>query len=209
MIWLAGQNGIQLDVFEQYGGKFIFVEQVNTNANSTSIQVLIVNCCNDERVKSDINERYDLLVSQGYSSIIGLRDVYPKLHSEIPHLKQELCTNLKTGSIPIRLHLAIMEIEAWFLEEISHFAKIEPTMTPSWLITNGFDYINNRSHSIPNPADTLDLIYAKANKRYTKSNNHRKRTINSLDFSELCSNVRTKSSSLDEFLTSIENGLGI
>ena len=206
LISLAGAVGIKLNIFEQFKGQLVFLNAINNNVGQISIEVLIVNCHNDERVKTEINNQYDGLVAQGYSSVIGLRDVYPKIHSDIPNLQQELHTGIKSGIIPIRLHLAIMEIEAGFLEEITHFEKIEPTMTSNWLLANGFDYVNSCAESIHHPANELDSIYAKVRKRYNKTSKHRKRTINSLDFNILLSIVRTKSTSLNDFITSIEKG---
>ena len=139
--------------------------------------------------------------------IIGLRDVYPFEISEIQQLRDNLHIGLPNGPIPIHLHLAIMEIEAWFLEELSHFKKIDPRLDIDSLVSNGFDPNSIRAHQLPNPAKTLDEIYKTVEKRYSKNRRQIQRTVDALSYEELYMNVRDNSGSLDEFINSLELGM--
>jgi len=202
---LAGSHGIAFEVHTQHKG-YLSWSELRTN-QSPVIHVLVANCCNDEQVKSQIKDRYELLKSDGYSLIVGLRDVYPFSHDEIPLLEKNLLVDLPTGSLPIHLHLAIMEIEAWFLEEITHFSRIDNKITTAELIANGFDHINVCACDLPHPAETLGKIYQRVGKGYSKNKRQLQRTIEAISYEELYVNTRQKAPSLDKFITSLEEGL--
>ncbi len=52
-------------------------------SQETKYKILLYSSCNDEKVLSDIKERYAKLKSDGYSKIIGLRDLYPSRTSNL------------------------------------------------------------------------------------------------------------------------------
>jgi hypothetical protein len=112
-----------------------------------------------------------------------------------------------TGPIPVQMHLAILEIEAWFLEETTHFLRIDPLLTPAAIAAAGFDLGGTPGASRPHPAETLDNIYKIAKKRYRKRARHIKRTLAALSHDEMYVTVRGVAPSFDEFLTSIEASL--
>ena len=92
--------------------------------------ILIIDCGQDERVKSDIIERYNGLIASGYQAIIAIRDVYPILRADIQRLRQGFAFGLPSGPVtPYSCILAIMELEAWFLAEYSHFFHVHPNLT--------------------------------------------------------------------------------
>jgi hypothetical protein len=86
----------------------------------------IVESRNDDRVASDVRDNYDNLVVNNFCGIIAIRDVYP-VHSaaQIPLLRKALRYRLKTKPIDPFFVLGVMEIEAWFLAESTHFPRIE------------------------------------------------------------------------------------
>lgn len=207
---LAGKRGIEFEIHQQYGGSLSFVElrtgQVTVEYPDL-IHVLVVNCRNDSQVKSQIKDQYNSLLSAGYSLIVGLRDVYPIAPNEIQQLENALQIGLPTGTLPIHLHLAIMEIEAWFLEETTHFQRVDQNITLQTLMTNGFDCNAIQAHSLSHPADTLDKIYQTVGKRYAKKSNQIQRTIEAISYEELYENTRHKAPSLECFISSLEEGL--
>ncbi len=202
---LAGKHGITFEVHLQHQGKLSFSEL--RSHQSPTIHVLVANCCNDGQVKSQIKDRYNSLQSAGYSLIIGLRDVYPFNHSDIENLRKNLLVGLPNSTTPIHIHLAIMEIEAWFLEETTHFDRIDNNISTNNLIANGFDFSNMRAYDLPHPAETLSNIYRSVGKGYSKNKRQVQRTINALSYEDLYINTTTKSPSLKEFITSLEKGL--
>ena len=159
---LAGNHGIAFEIHRQDRGYLSLVDFIPHE--SPVIHVLVANCCNDGQVKSQIKDQYNSLKSAGYSLIVGLRDVYPFTHNDIADLEKSLLIGLPTGSLPIHLHLAIMEIEAWFLEEITHFSRIDNKITSAELIASGFDVNSTCACDLPHPAETLDKIYKSVGK---------------------------------------------
>lgn len=202
---LAGRQGITFEVHFQFKGALIYSE-LRSHPNPI-IHVLIANCCNDGQVTSQIRDRYHLLVADGYSLIIGLRDVYPLTHQDIPRIEQGLLRVLPKGQIPIHLHLAIMEIEAWFLEELTHFSRIDAKITENEIISNGFDFNQLSACDLSHPAETLKKIYQSVGKSYGKNKSHVERTVEALSYEELYINTRQKASSLERFINSLEDGL--
>ncbi|WP_197495932.1 DUF4276 family protein [Methylomonas sp. DH-1] len=180
---LAGNHGISFEVQLQHQGKLSFSEL--RSHQSPTIHVLVANCCNDGQVKSQIKDRYNSLKLAGYSLIVGLRDVYPFTHTEIDKLENSLLIGLPIGDLPIHLHLAIMEIEAWFLEETTHFQRIDNNINTSNLIASGFDTNSMHAYDLPHPAETLAKIYNSVGKGYTKNRRQVQRTIDALSYEEL------------------------
>ena len=205
LIELAGSRGIQFEIHSQHKGVLSFTELRSHEA--PEISVLVANCCNDGQVKTQIIDRYSTLKSAGYSLIVGLRDVYPLKHEDIVPLNESLLVGLPVDTLPIHLHLAILETEAWFLEEISHFSRINNGITDAKLIANGFDHVNIRAHSLENPAKTLRKIYKSVGEQYKKNKRSIQRTVNELSYEELYINTRSKAPSLDGFITSLEAGI--
>lgn len=203
---LTGKHGIEFEVYRQDKGYLSLVDFIPHEL--PIIHILIANCCNDKQVKSQIKDQYNSLKSAGYSLIVGLRDVYPFTHSEISDLEQGLLIGLPSGSLPVHLHLAIMEIEAWFLEELTHFSRIDNRITDAELIANGFDFNNMYACELPHPAETLNKIYQSAGgKGYGKSKRQVQKTIDVLSYEELYINTRQKAPSLEKFINSLEEGL--
>jgi Domain of unknown function (DUF4276) len=205
LIELAGSRGIEFEILNQFKGSLSFAELRSHDA--PEISVLVANCCNDGQVKTQIIDRYSTLKSAGYSLIVGLRDVYPLKHEDIDPLNENLLVGLPVDTLPIHLHLAILETEAWFLEEISHFARINNKITDAQITANGFDHLNTRAHSLDNPAKTLKKIYQSVGEEYKKNKRSIQRTVNELSYEELYINTRSKAPSLDNFITSLEIGI--
>lgn len=203
---ICGQRGIDFEVRQQSHGRLVFVSL--DRAPEATTYVLIVNCQSDGQVKTQIRDQYASLVSSNYTYIIGLRDVFPLGHADIPRLQAALETGLPTGGpAPVAMHLAILEVESWFLDEITHFQRIDPSLTHVALVAGGFDVVGTLGETWANPAQTLDNIYKLCGKRYRKKQSHILRTVNSLSPEELYMTVRTRASSFDRFLTSLELAL--
>jgi len=169
---------------------------------------LIVDCATDSRVKSDIRERYDGLCRANFSSVVGLRDVYPNTRDQIPRLRRNLGYGIPTRPIPVAIILAIMEIEAWFLAEQSHFARIAPQLTSQAVQTTlGFDPATYDVELRNHPSQDLDAVYRVANYRYIKTRNSIQRTVTSLDYADLYLNVCRRLQSLQDLLNQIDSFL--
>ena len=79
---IAGEKSITIEKRKAAGGGASakrhcrFVE-VSAARGDEQYYAMIVDCGTDSKVKSDIRERYERLTDSGFSTIIGIRDVYP------------------------------------------------------------------------------------------------------------------------------------
>lgn len=145
--------------------------------------VLVVDCGQDERVKSDILDRYDGLVRANYEQIVGVRDVIPRSRDDIQRIRDGFLFRLPNDPLTPILILAIMEIEAWFLAEYSHFARIHAALTPERVNEElGFDPVNEDTQIRERPSKDLEDIYFLETVIYDKSRARVERTVDSLDF---------------------------
>jgi hypothetical protein len=204
---IAGNKDCHIDIGRQFAGKVRI--EISVPQTSVDFYFQIVDCAQDGQVKTQIKERYPLLVSSGFSQIIGLRDVYPFSISDIPALEAMLLTGLPSTPIQPEIHLAVMETEAWFLQEVTHFERIHPSLTIPFIEQNGFPISTENADNWPNPAQVLDNIYRLASACYiSRGRKNRRRilrTINALSFEELYAVSRNKLTALDAFIASIEN----
>ena len=149
---------------------------------------LVVNCSGGgERVVSVIRENYDTLVANGFQAIIGLRDVYPDVtYEELPQLREGLKKYLKANPIGVVFVLAVMEIEAWFIAEYTHFARVNHQLTMARIRGKvGFDPSRDDVGLRGHPARDLDQIYSLVGWRYKKHQMEVRRTLNLLDFGQI------------------------
>jgi len=205
LISLCGRRGIAIDLHKQCGGTLHFLE--SRGANGAALSALVANCSTDGQVKTQILDRYSGLVAQGYTRIIGVRDVYPFLRGEIPALEAGKHVGLPTGPVPIDLHFAEMEVEAWFLDEITHFERIHAGLTVPRLVAAGFDVANCHGDTWDHPAATLNAIYQLEGRAWRKTGGHIRRTVQALCMESLYTNARSRSASLSAFLRSLEAAL--
>jgi hypothetical protein len=169
--------------------------------------VLLFDCGGDEQVKSRIQEEHRNLTEKGYSSIIGIRDVRPNFtYEEVPRLKINISKYIKTSLAPVTFILSIMEIEAWFLAETSHFQEIDSSITlPAIKNILGFDPENDDMELRPNPAEDLNACYEIGGKTYKKDQTET--TVNKLDYDNIYLNVSKKYEYMNQLVTCIDDFL--
>lgn len=204
---IAGSKKIELVFGRQFQGKVVITPKPPHPKND--FYALIVNCACEDQVKTQIIEQYPYLVAANYSHIFGLRDIYPAPISDLHRIEALLASGLPTAPISPAIFLAVMEVEAWFIGEQTHFQRIDKSLTPSYIVSNGIDIKSTKAESWGHPAKVLDDIYKLASYRYLNSKGKKttsrvRRTINALSFLELRSTVRKKLNSLDQFLSALE-----
>jgi len=207
---LVGLRGLHIELAEQFRGR-VSIQPISPPAG-TEFFVLVVDCHNDDQVKTQIRDQYSSLVQAGYTSIIGLRDVYPNSAADTPRLTQHLMTGLPTQPVVPSMHLAVMEVEAWFIAEASHFARVHASLDTASIAGGGFDVVNTPSEAWPHPAATLDGIYKLAGRRYLASSGQKtkvrvQRTIRALCFTTIYQQTRSNVPAMDQFIGSIEQAL--
>lgn len=203
---LAGHGNVLFSE-EKYEGQVYHV-LYSTGSCGQQHEALIVNCCNDSRVVSAIVERHQSLLHAGYTCIIGVRDLYPLQGSQLLAVEAAVAATLPKSSIPITVVIAVMEVEAWFIEEETHFARIDPSLTCA-VIRGGtsYDITSGMSESIGHPARLLHDIYALAGLAYRKKRKHVERTIEALDYTNLYIASQQRSGSLAKFIGALEQAL--
>ena len=165
--------------------------------------VLIVDCGGDKLVAEKIREEHANLSKSGYSKILGIRDLRPDFKQvDIPRLEINLKKYIKTNLIPVEFILSVMEIEAWFLSEYTHFKKIDPLLNLDLIIKNlGFDPSNDDMQLRMEPQADLNRCYSLAGKKYIKSN---QLTVDALDYAYIYINVQGKIHHLNKLISNID-----
>lgn len=146
-----------------------------------------MDCGGDEAVKSRILEEYDNLARAGHRLVVGVRDVRPRINrAEIPEFRRRLPLKVKTQPIRVVFVLSIMELEAWFLSEYTHFSRlyvpISPAQVRAWL---GFDPSTDDMEARDEPSLDMRVIYLLAGEDYEKNRDRLQRTIDRLDYAEV------------------------
>lgn len=200
---IIGKRHLVFRFAEQKFGRVVFAAP--STVELATYEILIVNCCNDDQVKSRIIEERERLIVAGYSLIVGIRDVYPADATAIPYLRRFLHHRLPTSGIKIEMILAVMEIEAWFISEHTHFQRISPTLTTEAIQASvGFDIQLIDVETIACPADTLHLIYSVAGMAYHKTRSHFQRTVDELDIAEIYWNKSSSVPALGHLVSVID-----
>lgn len=149
-------------------------------------QVLINDCGSDNRVKSEILENLENLRESGYTSIIGIRDLYPLPISDLERLEKGLKflpANIRKYKNPFDILVVVQEIETWFLGETTHFRKVDKRLTSSFIKQRlGFDPYAVNAMQRRHPSRDLNDIYQLVGKSYTKRNWQVKRLVDRLNF---------------------------
>lgn len=207
---LVGNKGLHVALGRQWKGKVTITP--TGPVGDVDFFVLVIDCASDEQVKTQVRDQYPSLVAAGYTTIIGLRDVYPFDRADIEPIRKALIVGLPTAPLVPQIHLAVMEVEAWFISETTHFPKIDDTLTLPFIVGCGFDIVNRLGSSWDEPARTLDSIYKLANKSYLTASGGKKknrvlRTLRAMSIEDLYVDVRQKLPELDGFISSIETAL--
>jgi hypothetical protein len=208
---IGGVHNVVIELKKIRGGSSVPRRMTTIKAANTKTgqgyYILIIDCGSDDQVKTRIMEEHQNLTQNGYLMIIGLRDVRPKYsYVEIPKLEVGLKKYIKTSLIPVEFILAVMEIEAWFLAEFTHFEKIDPAITIEKIRQiQGFDPLNDDLSQRMEPANDLNASYNIGGKTYEKNNVST--TINVLDYSFIYLELKNKIHYLNRLINSIESFL--
>ena len=209
-------KGLGIEKLRASGGKVSRRSFTRVTAPSGSshplVYALIVNCGADNRVGSDIRDNYDSLVARGYRTSIGMRDAYPdaKKFTEVPNLRRRLPYKLNTKTCDVTFVLGVMEIEAWFISEHTHFPRISRKLTLERISkAMGFDPSRADIQKRLRPANDLDAIYRLANIRYTKEEASIRRTLDALDFKKVYVEVGGRFEDLRLFIEKVDKLLTV
>ncbi|MGF1572343.1 MAG: DUF4276 family protein [Sumerlaeia bacterium] len=207
---IVGQKNIAIDSLKFIGSGPARLRRVtgNTPAN-VPFYAQICDCHGGGEmttVVSDIRDHYQGLVQEGFSLVLGLRDVYPVPMSRMEKLREGITSVLPHGKVPVRMIFAVREMEAWFIVEDRHYLQIHPGLTPRKI--NKELHINVstiHAESIHHPAELLNKIYRLKTKGYQKSRFGVQRTIDALNFDYLVHEVPKRAATLGELCQSLQD----
>lgn len=208
LLEIAGRRLLHVDKLRAFGGQTrprqLVCVEVSKPAALAIYYVQIVDCGGDNKVKSDISERYDSLVNAGFQAIIGIRDVFPLKRSEVSALRKGLRAGLASTPIKVEFVLGVMEIESWFISEYTHFQKISPRLTMKRIKAKcGFDPSTDNSQHRRNPSRDLHDIYRIAGLSYDKSRSVVQRTVRVLDYARIYMDLVDKIADLETLIAKI------
>ena len=172
----------------------------------TDYYVLIYDCGGETNVKSYLMARRDKLVANGYSMIIGLRDVYPNFEREdVSKLLRGLNHKLPQKRARTGIYLAIMETEAWFLGEYKHLKKVSRKLTPNFIEKQlGFNPRNENMEERDHPSIDMKAVYQLAGHDYTKKRDRLNAVVSKLDFQYFTHGLAEKMTSIGKFVDGLE-----
>lgn len=167
-------QGIRIGCYTLFTDTALLPAEYDFGPLDAPIYFQIMNVGMDGNVLSRILSREKFLIHQGFSLIVGLRDMYSKdYRSSCPSasIDGELNRKFKAGTNatiqskaadPTRIHFqfAIMETEAWLLGEPIIFERINPLLTVEYIsASTGFDLAESDPETtIYHPAKFLDQI---------------------------------------------------
>ncbi len=200
---IAGKKSISFRVSK--AKEITRLSETSTKEKDIKYFVLIVDCGNDESVKSRILENRASLIRANYALVLGLRDLYPHPRENLERVLQGLYTRVPTKDIKIELCLAVMEVEAWFLQEGKHFQLIDESLTNKEIAEKvGFNPETDNAELVNHPAGLLKEIYKIAGKSYKKTRKQVERTVDVLDYENLYLNLPERLEYLKRFLGHID-----
>ncbi len=221
LIEIAGRSRISIRTYRfQGGGRFTGTPRtsdpgiVHLQPNPV-FEALIYNSTNDDRVISDIADQVDTLKNLGFGNIIGIRDLrgnqgtQPRSNSDLPFMEAANHQFEQSLSLPCKIIVSVMEMEAWFLAETNHYSLISHHLNETVIKANitllGFDpYIDDLT-LLQDPAESLHRLYRLGGESYSKARIDRIRTIQNLDYAHLYLIVRSKISQLHDLLNEIDS----
>lgn len=215
---IAGRTAaVQLELRKgvgRAGRRWLKLEFSNPrDASFLDYHVLIVDSSNCENVLSDMIEQQPFLQREGYSAAVALRDAFDgakvKDPSKVPALERSLekyaCSLLSESGVPWCIVLAVMEIEAWFVAEFTHFERIDRRLTCQTIKDNlGFDPSTDDAETLAHPAVKLAAMYAIVGEHYVKRKAEARRTVKSLDYAHVYVEVEKRAPRIRGLLNQID-----
>jgi hypothetical protein len=181
---IAGEYHVKFDIYARSNGVVTF-SSIEA-PRGAKYAVLLFDCGSDGAVKSAIIDRWDRLSAAGYELVIGLRDLYPLPIAKAEETEAVLQIGLPGGPPEARIYLSVAEVEAWFLQERTHYVRVDSGLGLIDFRSNfAFDPETDSAELVNDPAQLLKQIYQSVRKTYKKKRMHVQRTVDALDYAEL------------------------
>lgn len=186
----------------------IRARKINSN---TEVYVLIYEVMNGDKVVSEVLDKAERMIKNGYRQLLALRDLYPKKIEEKDRVISATLKEFNKFPFADKLKhiLAIMEIEAWFLADYKLFEKVDTRLTAQFINQNsGLDLVSTDPETYPHPAKIINSILKIVGKSYKKHEAQSYNIIYNIDYEYLCcGGVSNKIKSFFCFLKYIDEGI--
>ncbi len=208
---MAGPRNVHIDAVRAHGGGRILRrnwQEIHASRPTRQAEyyILISESMSDSRVLTDIRDNYHSLSGQQFSPIVGIRDVYPLRAADVPTIRADFINLVPPGPIVPDLILEVMEIEAWFIAEHTHFPRMDANLSHAVVSAHlGYDPSTHDVETIAHPCGDLRSVYALAGLGYNKSRRHTERTVNELMYENIYENVKVRIADLDRFIGLIDS----
>jgi ethanolamine utilization protein EutP (predicted NTPase) len=183
------------------------VNRIGTKA--AELHITIRECCNDARVLSQIKNNYHQWVTSGhFCQVLGVKDIGIRTPADIARVSHAQKAQIAKWPLAA-LVLAIIETEAWFLAEETHYAKIHAALTPASIATL---LPPQPFHHISYPAKELDRIYRTQGQQYLDAGGEKRKafidsTITALDMTVFVMMVAPQFPELEQLIQHLTNFL--
>ena len=180
---------------EKVIGRNIFIQlQDDAQEDHLKYLFLLVNVGNDEKVASAMLENASNMVSKGFKKILGLRDLYPHRREQETSIRNAINKVIQKSpeSEKLKIFLAIMETEAWFLADTNLFEKIDKRLTQEYIREQlRYDLEQEDPESTLNhPAKIINDIYSLVDLSYKKRQGDCYKIAHNIDYDYLYLDVR-------------------
>jgi hypothetical protein len=204
-----GDKKIEIRIEKNLGNRGVKYMGMRKNPYA-EFYILVYDVGGDSNVVSAVKERAEKMINRaGYSWLLALRDLYPNLREE----KNRVIAAFKQiferypYSSQLRLILAIMEIEAWFLVDYNLFEKIHPFATLKNIKDRlNIDLAEDDPESYNHPSEVIKDIFGLFAEKYKKREKQAHKIAANIDYHFLiCSDeVLNKISSFHYFIKCLD-----
>ena len=220
---IAGYKNITLEVYKVEGDRnnrriTRLTPSISKTLDTTSFFAILYDCGSESHVVSDIKNQYVSLCKSNYEKIIGIRDLFPKELNDQDLLDKSIRANIKSylkrlliqdksaKMIDINIILAVMEIEAWFLAEWTHFVRINKCLTTDFIFENlDLDLMNIEVEQIKHPSQDLNNIYQLIGCNYDKKGKQVTHIVENLDYELIYLTLPSKIKQLQKLVDEINS----
>lgn len=205
------QNRIAIQTVKITGGHNVRMSLTVMRAahveRRTDYYIMVYDCGGETNVKGYLLAHREKLVKNGYTMIMGLRDVYPNFQrEEVPKLLKGLNHRLPQRKAATHIYLAVMETEAWFLGEYRHLKKVSPKLTPALIEKHlGFNPRKENMEKREQPSVDIKAAYQLVGHDYTKKKDRLNAIVRKLDFHYFTHRLADKMHSLGAFVKGLES----
>lgn len=203
---IAGEDNITIQTGNARSR--IRIAELRSGEIDSECFVLLYHCHGDEGVMARIKQNYQNLCDGGYSVILGLRDLYPLNKSELQKVIDNNNVGVNFNVVPVSITISVLETEAWFIKETSHFTRLDANLTFQKILDElGIDVRTLVAEDIVSPSKTLNDIYSLVGLTYDKKRWQVQLTVDQLDYGEIYINLKDEINALDLLITDINNSL--